>query len=315
MKAVPREVLSAARKQYGLVTVDQLTAARVIGRARSAALESGMLVPVHRGVYRMGGHVESFEQRCVAACLAAPDAAIGGPTAGRLIGLRKMTTDHIHLVSSRTVRLRGVTAHRTNWLSVADVEVRGPLRLLRPLRLACDLAWHLSDDDLESVLEQMLDRRMFTVHQLSAASKRFAAMGRPGCERLRRVVQARPALLRPVQSDVELRLHRALAIAGLNMIRQYPLELDDGSAVRLDLADPARRLAIEVDHTTWHGGRRDVESDKRRDRQLARMGWLTVRVTDVDVDRRLSMITGDIVVIARQRMPFSTDSEPFRRAR
>jgi very-short-patch-repair endonuclease len=68
--------------------------------------------------------------------------------------------------------------------------------------------------------------------------------------------------------------------------------------VFLDLADASLRLGVEVDHVTWHGGRLDAQRDKRRDRQLARLGWTVVRVTDDDVTRRLDEAVQHIIDIA-----------------
>jgi very-short-patch-repair endonuclease len=298
MKPLPRSLLAIARDREGLVTVGELRAFGLVGRARSTALESGMLVPVHRGVYRIASHRDTFEARCVAACLGAGDGVLSGPTAGRIIGLRKVYTDDIHLISRRTVRLEGVVAHRTDLLGAGDVDERGAIRVLRPARLFCDLAWHLDDAGLESVFEQLLDRRLLSVRGARAAARRFSARGRPGSVRLRRVIESRPDWLRPADSDLEVRLWRALADRGLVMERQVAVRLDSGVTVHLDLADPTSRYGIEVDHVTWHGGRLDSQRDKRRDRELARLGWTVSRVTDEDVSARLSETLDQLIAIA-----------------
>jgi very-short-patch-repair endonuclease len=228
----------------------------------------------------------TFEQRCLAALLFAPDAVLSGPSAARVWGLRKVTTDDVHILARRTIHVTDINAHQTDLLRDADtVEHRG-LRVLRPARLLCDLAWHLDDASLESVFEQMLDRRMTTVQTARRAARAFCKQGRPGSVRLARVIESRPEWLRPADSDLELRLHRALAAAGLPLDRQVFVELDSG-VVTIDLADPALLFGIEVDHVTWHNGRLDVERDKRRDRELTRRGWTVSRVTDHDIDHRL----------------------------
>ncbi len=301
MKPLPRPLLSRARDQRGLLTIEQLSRSSVSSRARSELLTSGMIVPVHRGVYRLASHDSSFEQRCLAACLAAPDAAISGPSAGRLWDLRKMRTDDIHLLAGRRIKLDGVTAHRSDLLAATDVEHRGGLRLLRPHRLACDLAWFLGDEDFESVIEQMLDRRLITVASLRSTVRRFVAPGRPGSDRLARVVDARPAWRKPVDSDLELRVWRALAERGVEMVRQHRVRLDDGAVVFLDLADVESRFAVEVDHVTWHGGRLDAQADKRRDRGMSRLGWLVSRVTDLDLSEHFAATMTELADIAIRR--------------
>lgn len=298
MAPLPRAALAMARAQYGLLSVADLASASVSGRGRSGALESGLLTKVHRNVYRVGSHEETFEQRCVAACLAAPHAALSGPSAGRLMGLRKVWTDDVHVISTRTVLLVGVVAHRTTLLVPADVHQRGPMRLLRPARLVCDLAAYLDDADLESVIEQVLDRRMAQLSTIRELARTFMRSGRGGSARLGRVLDARPSWRRPVDSDLELRLLRALQRRGLELATQVPVMLDNGHEVRIDLAAPDLRLGIEVDHVTWHGGRLDTQRDKVRDRELMRLRWTIARVTDEDITRRLEETVQQLVDIA-----------------
>jgi very-short-patch-repair endonuclease len=297
MRPLPRKLLTIARDQHGLITTADLERERFVGRARMAALESGLLVPVHRGVYRVGTHTGSFEQRCLAALLAAPDAALAGPTAGRIWNLRHISTDDVHVLAKRAIQLDGVHPHRTDLLGQHDVTVRFDMRVLRPPRLLCDLAWHLDDRTLESVFEQMLDRKMLTLRSARSAARRFTARGRPGSRRLGGLLDSRADWLKPVDSDLELRVWRSLAQLGYDLDRQVMVTLDDGGTVRLDLGIVDLKLGIEVDHVTWHGGRLDAQGDKRRDRMLTRLGWTVVRVTDEDVEQRLATTIDDLVAI------------------
>ena len=298
MPPLPRSALATARTQYGLLSTSDLTSASVSARARIGALESGLLSKVHRNVYRVSSHEETFEQRCVAACLAAPHAALSGPTAGRLMGLRKAWSNDIHVIATRTVSLDGVVAHRTTLLGAADVHQRGPLRLLRPARLVCDLASFLDDECLESVIEQVLDRRMAQLSTIRELARVFVRSGRDGSARLARVLDGRPGWRRPVDSDLELRLLKALQRRGLELVPQVPVLLDSGREVRIDLAAPDLKFGVEVDHVTWHGGRLDAQRDKVRDRELMRLRWTIARVTDEDISRRLEETAQQLLDIA-----------------
>lgn len=297
VRPLPRSLLSIARRQHGLVTADDLALERYGGRARSAALEAGLLVPVHRGVYRIGSHEVTFDQRCRAALLAAPDAALAGRTAGRVWGLRKVWTDDVHVLARRAIKLEGVRPRRTDLLASSDVCERFGVRVLSPGRLLCDLAWDLDDDALESVFEQMLDRKLLTVRSARSAARRFVARGRPGSRRIVRLLDSRPEYLQPVDSDVEERLWRALADAGYLLDRQVVVPLGDEFDPHLDLGIRALRYGIEIDHVTWHGGRLDAQNDKRRDRALLRIGWTVSRVTDEDVRLRLVPTVQDLIAI------------------
>lgn len=298
MYDLPRPLLALARGQHGLVTATDLDRFGIGRNRRRRLLDSGFLVRVHRGVFRFASHPVTFEQRCLAALLFAPDSVLSGPTAARIWGLRKMTTDDVHILARRTIHVTEINAHQTDLLRDADIAVHRGLRVLRPARLYCDLAWHLDDATLESVLEQMLERRMFTLATGRRAVRAFCARGRPGSVRAARVIESRAEWLRPADSDLELRLHRALAAAGLELERQVLVEIDAG-VVAIDLADRGLLFGIEVDHVTWHNGRLDIQRDKRRDRQLTRRGWTMARVTDADVDQRLGETVDQLVGIWR----------------
>lgn len=298
MTQIPRTALAFARTHHGLVTIERLTQGGLPDRSRRRLLTDGLLVPVHQGIYRLASHEPSFEQRCLAACMFAPYAALSGPTAGRVYGLRKCFTEDIHVISGRAILVDGVHGHRSNFLDPADIVQRGPLRLLRPARLVCDLAIYLSTADLESVIEHVLERKLTSLTTLRTVGGRFMRSGRNGTRSLATVMNSRPMWTKPPESDLELRLLRALAARGLDLIPQFTLELDGGRLVRLDMADPTIRLAIEVDHVTWHTDRVQVQRDKRRDRAMIRLGWTVMRVTDEDLELRLAATIDELVTVA-----------------
>jgi very-short-patch-repair endonuclease len=72
---------------------------------------------------------------------------------------------------------------------------------------------------------------------------------------------------------------RVLEDAGLPApAHQYPVTLPSGR-IRLDLAYPGAKLAIELDGYAWHMDRRAFERDRERDNQLRAMGWTVLRFT------------------------------------
>lgn len=298
MSPIPRPALAWARSHHGLVTREQFDRCGLGERGRQRLLADGLLVPVHRGIYRLASHEPTFEQRCVAACLIGQHVTLSGPTAGRWYGLRKCHTEDIHVIADRAVVAQGVHGHRTNLLDATDMATRGPVRLLRPARLLCDLASHLSDADLESVIEQALERNLVSLGALREVGGRFMRSGRNGTRRLAAVMNSRPMWIRPPESDLELRLLRGLAARGLDLTPQYVVVLDGGRSVRLDMADPDIRLAVEVDHVTWHTDRMQVQRDKRRDRALIRLGWTVLRVTDEDLDVRFAATIEEVLEVA-----------------
>lgn len=302
MAGLPAAMFTIARAQHGLLTRDQIEGVGVSPSRRRRLTRTGLVREVQPGVYRVESSRPTFEQACLAVCLVDEGAIISGPTAGLLWKLRKMPRGPIHaMVHRRNRYLEGVTVHRTEDLAPSDVVVRNDgIRLLSLPRLIADLARHLDDEDLESVIEQALDRRGCTVYGLLQLAGRLAVPGREGTVRLGRVLRSRPAWTKPNQSDLEVIVLRGLRGRGIDLEPQLRVELATSEVVHLDGGDRSLRFGIEVDHVTWHGGRATVQYDKLRDRRLQREGWIVPRVTDDDVRLRLDETLDDVEAIYRR---------------
>ena len=295
MFVVSRELGRLVRLRHGVVTWSELKADGLGSGTLRRYLDTGALVRLHPGIYRFGTAPDTLESRCVAACLADDRVVVSHLTAARLHHCRRVGDDDVvHLIvrGDRVPLSSGVVTHRTKALAPGDVEQRiDHIRLTTALRTTFDLASVLGDLDLESVIEQLLDRRRITVPELHAIGRRLRAPGRTGSARFCRVVCGRDGWLRPADSHLEVRMWRALGGSGITgLVRQHAVVLDDGREVHLDIADPGCGWALEIDHVTWHGGRADAQSDKIRDRALRRINWHIERVTDVEVERSLAVI-------------------------
>jgi very-short-patch-repair endonuclease len=150
------------------------------------------------------------------------------------------------------------------------------------------------------VIEQFLDRGLVDVPTLFGMARRLRASGRDGSVRLARVLESRPAWLRPKDSDLEVKVLRALAERDVVLETQIEFDLG-GVTIHIDAGDRERRFGLEVDHVTWHGGRIDSQYDKWRDRQLSRRGWLVCRVTDDDLIERFNATIDDVAAIYHLR--------------
>ena len=270
------------------------------------ARRSGVLVTHGRSVYRLAGAPATTDQRMALACAAAPDVVVSHRSAGRLWGLRRLGRDdrlHVTIGGRSNRRVPGVVVHRSFRMDAVDVIERDDgIRLTSPPRTAFDLAAVLHDDALASIIEQLLHEERCAVPTLFATGRRLGERGRTGSARFARVLQSRPAVLKPAASDLELRLERALRRRrAARPVRQHPLQLPSGEVVHPDFYWPVQREALEVDHVTWHGGKLDLTYDKRRDRQLWRLGVHVTRVTDDEIRHHLGRVVADIGAILRSR--------------
>ena len=305
----PKQKLSRwSATHHGVVTSADLARFGFTDMQRRQLRDDGTLTAVRRGLAIASAAPTSERQRIALACIAT-DGTASHSTAARSAGFRRVPSDdfiHITIAHARWIdvsRLVHVVLHRTRDLPKSDcVSHADGVRTTSAARTAFDMAALLDADALESLIEQGLERHLFTMTTLWSTARRLARRGRPGSTRFVEVLASRPAWRKPVGSDLELRLEKALVARGLpSPVRQHAIVLSDGATVHPDLCWPDVRLAVEVDHVTWHGGRLDVAYDKWRDRQIRLVGWEVDRVTDNDVRRRLASTTRDIVALHRQR--------------
>lgn len=180
--------------------------------------ESGRLVEVHRGVYVATSSGRTQLQRMVA-LVAYSNGAISHASAGQLWGFRKLSRHsdiHMSVLKGARRRTEGsgldhVVLHSTSDLPSADLVRRSDgIVYTSAARTVFDLSSMIPADLLESIIEQGLAKGLFTRTKLLATQARLARPGRNGAARFNTVLAQRPVTQRPVDSDYELRLVKAL---------------------------------------------------------------------------------------------------------
>jgi hypothetical protein len=247
----------------------------------------------------------TLDQAGALACATARDVVVSHRSAGRIWKLRRLgigpEPDHIEVLHpGRAHRLLpGVVTHRCHRIEPTDVVERPDgIRVTSPARTVFDLAAVLSDERLESIIEQVVHDGLTTIAALHRTGERLREHGRNGSARFARVLGSRPIDTTTIDSDLELVVERAIMAAGLpRPHRQHPLRLVTGELIHVDFYWDPEAEVLEIDHVTWHGGKRDLTEDKRRDRLIRRLGIHTTRVTDVDVRERLDNIIEDLRAI------------------
>lgn len=297
-------------RQHGVVTSAALIADGFGHNSIRRAVTAGTLIRVHCGVLRVATAPDTFEARCVAACLADESILLSGPAGARLWQYPYVDKpDHpIVLVEhGRRPIKAGVETRQTNILEEIDV-VRRPdgIRVANPVRTWFDCARDMSDERFEMLTEWVLDRHA-AASTLWTMLRRMQGPGRDGVARVRRVLGRRPTWQKPADSGLELRVLTALERRGVGpLVRQHRIRLDTGIDVHPDGALPEIRWAVEVDHVTWHGGRFEAQRDKGRDRQLRRVGWQVDRVTDQELADDFHGTIDELVeLIALRRREFA----------
>lgn len=291
-------------QRHGIVTHDELTADGFTSNALRWQLDKGVLVPVHRSVYRIATSPDTFESRCVAACLASPFAIVTGVAAARLWGFRHVwrpEVPHVLVSHDCTPITSGVVLRRSNVIDATDAVARTDgITVASPPRAWFDCARDVDDERFERLTEWVLDNHT-TLPTLWRTARRLQSKGRPGLARVNRVMSRRSDWQKPAGSGLELRVLRALEDRGIELVRQFALSLPGGQVIHPDGVDLAIKWALEVDHASWHAGRQESQRDKVRDRGLRRIGWQTDRVTDHELDDDFDGTIDELVEIHRHR--------------
>jgi very-short-patch-repair endonuclease len=288
MPHLPVEVIDHFAQHHGIASRARLvelglTRDRIIGLQHA-----GTLVGVLKGVYWIPVVPFNEAARCVAVCAAHDDAVIAGPTAGRLWCLRRLPPDrriHVIVRPHRQPSIEPwIVPYRTNAIRGEDVIDRADgIRLTTRARTALDLARHLGDVDLLSVIEQVANDDGLDDDDLRDVAVDFVSKQRPWLRRyllqLDRRLDGGAAA-----SHQETIFGDALHAAGVRpLVRQFPIDLPGYGPARFDLAVPPVRWAIEVDVHPTHRETEGRRRDQRRDASARSMGWDVTRVVEADL--------------------------------
>ncbi len=285
-------------RQFTTFGADRFTAYRLV--------ERGELAVILPGVFRSLHWPQTPEQLMVAACVRHPYAAVGSLTAAKSWSFRQLPRfEKLHLVvpASMSPTIPGTVIHRTRQLPALDIVTRADgIRVTSPTRTLFDIADLVGGEVTATNLEMLINdgRGTFVTH--ASTLHRLAHPSRPGSRTMGEVIASRPAWRAAMQSHLEKVVLDEIERLGLPTPEvQYIVALPGGDRVRLDFAWPTSRVVLEVDHPYWHALFADSHRDKRRDRKMATLGWLTVRMTDLDVDAGLSETLADVGQILAAR--------------
>ncbi len=275
-----------AAAQQGLLTVEQL---RTLGESKdtiSTLVKAGVLTRVHRGVYVVFGHTDSWHQRVMAASLAAKGKAVVSHRAALVFGDLWTGADVVE-VSVRYPHylvLAGVVVHRSLDLCESDVEVIEGIAVTRLERTLCDVGLLVGPVELRRLVYHAVATEMTTRSALAAYVDRVGRQGRDGVGPLRTVLEEMPSAA--VESGPELELYSLLTRSGLPIPEtQYEVRFQRQD-FRIDLAYPRERVAIEYDGFAPHSEKSQFERDRSRQNAFVLHGWTVLRFTAADLRDR-----------------------------
>ena len=263
-----------ARGAFGVVTRQQLLAAGLTRHQIDERVAAGALIPVHRGVYRVGHAAPSTDASYLAAVYACgAGAVLGGIAAAWRYDTIKGPPPRPEVIAARERRVRGVLTRRGRLRPSDSATFRAIPTLTVPATLV-DLAGRLAIDDLARACHEAGVRYRTTPRHVEAVLRR-----RPNAKGA--------ANLRLVMSGDERVALSRLESAFLALLRAHglPLPLTNrvASGKRVDCRWPEHHLTVELDSFTFHNSRHSWQQGHFRERQAYARGDQFRRYTWADV--------------------------------
>jgi hypothetical protein len=278
------KVAGIARRQHGLVTRAQLLDAGLSGKEIRRRLEKGALLPVHRGVYRVGHRAPSIEARYTAAVLACGEGALlCDLAAAHLWGLTRGTAPPPEVIAPTERRVKGVKTRRSKGV-LRGTKCRGIPVTTVPSTLVA-LPSLLSLPELARACHEAGVKYGTTPRQVEAELERRP--NAPGARRLRKVLTGEQ---RVTLSALERTFLKRLEEAGLPL----PVTNRSASGRRVDCRWPEQRLTVELDSYRYHRSRHAWEQDRRREREARARGDDFCSFTHDDVFERPSEMLSEL---------------------
>lgn len=291
MSRAEDQLATIGGRAHGIICLDEVRAAGITLRALDHHAETGVIVRLGRGVWRLRDHPFDFLSRCRAAlALAGPGAALGRRTAGRLHGCyayRDCEEIEVVVPRGRDHRTSIGTLIESGWLPadhVTEVEGLPTTTLARTFFDLCgdpDHGLSLRHPHHERRMKQLyndcLARRGMTFTMAVAVLSVLARRGRRGTRLVRSILRQYGAKHRPTQSDVETIFLELVRSRGLPEPEcQAVISGEHGWIATVDFAWRRAHLVVEVD-SSWHDGPLDEEADQQRDRNLVAAGYTVKR--------------------------------------
>ncbi|WP_420446569.1 type IV toxin-antitoxin system AbiEi family antitoxin domain-containing protein [Candidatus Poriferisodalis sp.] len=273
------------RRQHGLVSLVQARSAGMSRQQIQRRVGASRWRRVGPGVYQNSAVPITPHSKLLAACIAY-DGLASHRSAAALHGIEGFRFGRPELVvgQNRARSAVGVIVHRSAQMdSTKPVTLHGiPCTGLS--RTVLDLAGVVSRERLQRAIDAVLRDDRLRYHDLYEVLDAHARHGRNGTRRLRAVLDERVGERGVPLSDWSRWVSDLLCESGLpKPALEHRVHTVEGDFVaQVDLAYPARHLAIELDSIRWHHNRDSFVNDRRRRNRLTTAGWDVLSFTWYD---------------------------------
>ncbi len=272
-----------ALNQLGLIT---RAGALELGMSKDSLrrrVEAGLLKRVHPGVYRIAASESTFEQQCLAACLAANHSILGDRSAAVVHGLPLNQPPRPELIipHGSVFRSPDVVVRQTRYLPSSRPWFSTRITTVSSTLVA--LAGQVSPETLGRCVDHCLINRLTTVEHIR---RELAGSGQQrfrGRDTLEAELDKRTDGRMLFRSRVEQNVGRWIERAKLPQPISNFIVRINGRTYELDFAWPRFRVALEVSPFFTHGSARTQQRDVEKRRALASIDWRFVEASDPDL--------------------------------
>lgn len=252
-----------ASRAHGVVTRAELVGAGISAKEIRQRLDTGSLIAVFGGVYRVGHRAPSVEAHYLAAVKACGDGAVlSGRAAAFLWGLLKGSPPAPEVTAPTERCVKGVKSSRARRAKRESTVWRG-IPITTVARTLVDLAAVLDEAELARACHEAGVRHNTTPKHVEAVLARCP--NTKGAGRLRAVLGGE---VRVTLSKLEEGFLERLRAVGLPM----PVTNRPAGGRRVDCRWPEHRLTVELDSYRYHHSRHAWENDRRREREAYARG-------------------------------------------
>jgi len=278
-----------ASQAWGLVKRDELLDAEITRDQIDGRLKKRLLLPEHRGIYRVGHRAPCLEATYLAAVWACGEEAfLAGSAAGYLLELLRGSPPPPEVIAPTERVVSGVITRRYRRLDPTEAMKWREIPVTSFARTIVDLAAVLSVNELARACHEAGVKHGLTPAQVEAVLAR------------RRNARGAAKLREILRGDAQVSLSK-LESAFFEFLREegLPLPLTNRPAGgrRVDCRWPDYRLTVELDSYRYHNSRRSWEADRRRAREAYARGDEFRRYTWGDVFEEPHLMLAELVAL------------------
>lgn len=275
------DVAATARRQHGLITIEQVRRSGVSAQELRTLTLRGILIRRHRGLYAIAGAQHTWEQELLAAVLVSgPHAAAGARAAAGMWRLHRYRRNHIDVAVPRRARRHPHewTTYEMLHLPSRDLTVVDSIPTTTPTLTLIDVARFVGPGRLGSMVDDAVTRSLTSYEDLHRRFGELARRGRDGIATMRTVLEERPCGAVAPDSGFEASVMNRLRSIGFDRVLHHRVEAKHHHYV-LDIAWPDYKVAIECDGFRFHRTEEQLVWDDQRRNALTLMGWVVLHET------------------------------------